>query len=62
MGEAVFPEGDDVFRPRDSPHAGDDVVISSVASQRLGLLDSAAFAEILQELFRNPRNQEQENS
>ncbi len=62
MGEAVFPEGDDVFRPRDSPHAGDDVVISSVASQRLGLLDSDAFAEILQELFRNHRNQEQENS
>ena len=62
MGEAVFPEGDDVFRPRDSPHAGDDVVISNVASQRLGLLDSDAFAEILQELFRNDRNEEQENS
>jgi len=62
MGEAVFPEGDDVFRPRESPHAGDDVVISSVASQRLGLLDSEAFAEILQELFRSHRNQEQKNS
>ena len=62
MGEAVFPEGDDVFRPRESPHAGDDVVISSVASQRLGLLDSNAFAAVLQELFRSNRDPEQENS
>ena len=62
MGEAVFPEGDDVFRPRESPHPGDDVVISSVASQRLGLLDSDAFAEILQELFRSHQNEERENS
>src|SRR5437667_7423 len=62
MGEAVFPEGDDVFRPRESPHEGDDVVISSVASQRLSLLDSEAFAEILQELFRSQRDPEQENS
>ena len=62
MGEAVFPEGDDVFRPRESPHAGDDVVISSVASQRLGRLDSDAFAEILKELFRTRRDPEPENS
>src|SRR3989442_2579332 len=62
MGEAVFPEGDDVFRPRESPHAGDDVVISSVVSPRLWLLDSDAFAEILQELFPTHPDPDQENS
>jgi len=63
MGEAVFPEGDDVLRPRESPHAGDEVVISSVASQRLGLLaDSQAFAELLQELLRHGATEERENS
>jgi hypothetical protein len=62
MGEAVFPEGDVVFRPRESPHAGDDVVISNVASQRLGLLDSQTFAGIVQELFRSRRDSEGENA
>ncbi len=62
MGEAVLPEGDGVLRPRESPHPGDDVIMSSVASQRLGLLDSEAFAGIVQELFRRHRDSEQENS
>ncbi len=63
MGEAVLPEGDDVLRPRQSPQPGDEVVISSVASQRLGLLaDSETFAGIVQELFRRQSRQERENS
>jgi hypothetical protein len=62
MGEAVFPEGDTVLRPRESPHDGDDVVLSNVASARLGLLDPQRFAGIVQELFRSRRNSEPENS
>ena len=63
MGEAVLPEGDEVLRPRDSPHPGDEVVISSVASQRLGLLaDSEAFAGVVAELVRRARGTDQENS
>ncbi len=63
MGEAVLPEGDEVLRPRDAPHPGDEVVISSVASQRLGLLaDSEAFGEIVAELVRRARTTDQENS
>jgi len=62
-GEAVFPEGDDVVRPRDSPRPGDEVLISSVVSQRLGLLaDSEAFAGILQELLRQAKETDRENS
>ena len=62
MGEAVFPEGDLVMRPRESPHVGDDVVLSNVASARLGLLDSQTFARIIQELFRSNRDSDPENS
>ena len=63
MGEAVFPEGDQVLRPRDSPHPGDEVILSSAASQRLGLLaDSEAFAGVVQELFRARRELDRENS
>lgn len=63
MGEAVFPEGDDVVRPRDAPKPGDEVLISSVVSQRLGLLaDSEAFAGILQELLRQAAEADRENS
>ena len=63
MGEAVFPEGDQVLRPRDSPHPGDEVILSSAASQRLGLLaDSEAFAGVVQELFRARRELDSENS
>jgi hypothetical protein len=63
MGEAVFPEGDQVLRPRESPHPGDEVVLSSAASQRLGLLaDSEAFAGIVQELFRSRRELDPPNS
>ncbi len=63
MGEAVLPEGDEVLRPRDAPHPGDEVVISSVASQRLGLLaDSEAFAGVVAELVRRARATDQENS
>ena len=63
MGEAVFPEGDQVLRPRESPHPGDDVILSSAASQRLGLLaDSETFAGIVQELFRSRRELDPENS
>jgi len=59
----VFPEGDDVVRPRDSPRPGDEVLISSVVSQRLGLLaDSEAFAGILQELLRQAKETDRENS
>lgn len=62
MGEAVLPEGDGVLRPRDAPHPGDDIVMSSVATQRLALLDSEAFAGIVQELFRRREDGEPENS
>ena len=62
MGEAVFPEWDLVLRPRESPPAGDDVVLSNVASARLGLLDSQTFARIIQELFRTHRDSDPENS
>jgi len=63
MGEAVFPDGDEVLRPRDSPHPGDEVVLSSVASQRLGLLtDSEVFAGIVQDLIRRARSDDRENS
>lgn len=62
-GEAVLPEGDDVLRPRQSPQPGDEVVISSVVSQRLGLLaDPDALAGILQELLRRESRSERENS
>jgi len=62
-GEAVLPEGDQVMRPRESPHPGDEVVINNVPSHRLGpLADSDAFAGIVQELFRSRRELEQENS
>jgi hypothetical protein len=63
MGEAVLPEGDQVMRPRESPHPGDEVILSSAASQRLGLLaDSEAFAGVVQELFRARRELDPENS
>ena len=63
MGEAVFPEGDQVLRPRESPHPGDEVILSSAASQRLGLLaDSETFAGVVQELFRTRRELDHENS
>jgi len=63
MGEAVFPEGDQVLRPRDAPHPGDEVILSSAASQRLGLLaDSETFAGVVQELFRTRRELGRENS
>jgi len=63
MGEAVFPEGDQVLRPRESPHPGDEVILSSAASQGLRLLaDSETFAEIIQELFRSRRELDPENS
>jgi hypothetical protein len=63
MGEAVLPEGDQVLRPRESPHPGDEVILSSAASQRLGLLaGSEAFAGIVQELFRSRRELNPENS
>jgi hypothetical protein len=63
MGEAVFPEGDQVLRPRDAPHPGDEVILSSAASQRLGLLaDSETFAGVVQELFRSRRELDRENS
>lgn len=63
MGEAVFPEGDQVLRPRESPHPGDEVILSSAANQRLGLLaDSETFAGVVQELFRARRELDRENS
>jgi len=63
MGEAVFPEGDQVLRPREAPHPGDEVILSSAASQRLGLLaDSETFAGVVQELFRTRRELDRENS
>ena len=63
MGEAVFPEGDQVLRPRDAPHPGDEVILSSAASQRLSLLaDSETFAGVVQELFRTRRELDRENS
>ena len=63
MGEAVFPEGDQVLRPRDAPHPGDEVILSSAANQRLGLLaDSETFAGVVQELFRTRRELDRENS
>jgi len=63
MGEAVFPEGDQVLRPRDAPHPGDEVILSSASSQRLGLLaDSETFAGVVQELFRTRRELDRENS
>ena len=55
-GEAVLPEGDQVLRPRESPHPGDEVVLSSAATQRLRLLaDSERFAGIVQEQLRSRR-------
>src|SRR5204862_7722561 len=63
MGEAVFPERDQVLRPRRAPHPGDEVILSSAASQRLGLLaDSQTFAGVVQELFRTRRELDRENS
>lgn len=63
MGEAVFPEGDDVVRPRDSPKPGDEILISNVASQRFGLLaNSERFADILRELLRQAAEANRANS
>ena len=52
-GEAVFPEGDDVVRPGQSPVVGQQVLLNNVVSPRLGLLPSAEeFARILREVIR----------
>ena len=56
MGEAVLPEGDQVLRPRASPHPGDEILLNRAVSHRLGLLaDSESFAGVVQELFRSRR-------
>lgn len=63
MGEAVFPEGDEVLRPDRSPSPGEEIILNNVVSARLGgLASSERFAEILQELFRKGYGQERENS
>lgn len=62
-GEAVLPEGDEVVRGYDPPRAGDDVVLNSVITQRLGVLPtSEEFCRILQELFRRGYGREPRNS
>src|SRR5947209_18917544 len=53
MGEGVFPEGDDVFPPRDSPHAGDDRVTGRAATRRLGRLDPRDVAGSAKVLLRD---------
>ncbi len=62
-GEAVFPEGDDVLRPSQAPRPGDEVILNSVVSQRLGVnLDPEGLARILQELLREDPRQETEGN
>lgn len=57
LGEAVFPEGDDVVRPKESPHTGDEIVLNGVASLRLRLgTDPDAIAKILRDLLGDATN------
>jgi len=63
MGEAVFPEGDQVLRPGRSPEPGEEVILNNVVSTRLGKIpDPERFGEILQELFRQGFGRERENA
>ncbi len=63
MGEAVFPEGDQVLRPDQSPEPGEEVILNNVVSTRSGGLPAPErFEEILQELFRKGYGQQRENS
>lgn len=51
-GEAVLPEGDDVIRRYEPPRIGDQVLINSVLTQRLGTVPSPdAIRKILEELL-----------
>lgn len=63
VGEAVFPEGDQVLRPNQSPTPGEEIILNNVVSTRLGgLANSERFAAVLQELFREGYGQKRENS
>ncbi len=63
IGEAVFPEGDQVLRPGLSPKPGEEVILNNVVSTRLVRSpDPGRFEEILQDLFRRGYGQQRENS
>lgn len=62
-GEAVLPEGDQVLRRYEPPRPGDDILMNSVFSQRMGTLPtSEEFARILQDLFRREGGRRPPNS
>jgi hypothetical protein len=62
IGEAVFPEGDDVLRRDGAPHPGDPVLLNNVVRRLSSLPDSEEFARILQEAFRREFPSEGTNS
>lgn len=61
-GEAVFPEGDDVLRPHDSPRPGQEVLLNPLVGMRLNTLPASdEFARILQEVLREDHRGGREN-
>lgn len=62
LGEAVFPEGDDVVRRDQAPQPGQPVLLNNVV-RRLELLpDSEEFARILQDVLGRRVRSERMNS
>jgi len=62
IGEAVFPEGDDVLRGDMAPQQGDPVLLNNVVRRLNSLPDPEEFARILQEAFRREFPSEGMNS
>ena len=54
IGEAVFPEGDEVLRGHQAPRPGEEVLLNNAGRRLERALDSAEFERILQELLRKP--------
>jgi len=62
LGEAVFPEGDEVLRRDQAPHRGEEVLINNVARRLDRLPDPEALARILQDILRQQLGPDGTNS
>ncbi len=52
IGEAVFPEGDEVVRGARAPEAGDQVLLNNLARRLNRLPDAAHLARIVEDVIR----------
>ena len=52
IGEAVFPEGDEVLRGRHAPRPGEQVLLNNLGRHLRHLPDADEFARILQDALR----------